>query len=209
MIFPRYPRKPNPETEAAFAQEGQMETPGPQEGAAELRANHELPSPTAGDIEDQIAQLTREKEEERRARVRLQADFENYKKRVERERAEDRVRITAALIETLLPVLDGFERALAVHGDPAYEEHRRGFELIYKQLFDALARMGLVRVRALGQPFDPHLHQAVERVAMASVPEGTVVEELAPGYLVRDRLLRPAMVRVAYSPATESAGTND
>lgn len=132
--------------------------------------------------------------------IRRQADFENYKKRMERERAEGRARAHAVLVESLLPILDGFERALEAHGDASYEEHRKGFELIYRQLFDALARYGLEPIEALGKPFDPHLHHAVERVESAEHDDGTVIEEHQRGYLLGGKVLRPSMVRVAMKP---------
>lgn len=147
--------------------------------------------------------------EERNARIRLQADFENYKKRIERERAEDRARSTAAVLESFLPVLDAFERALTTQADPSGESYRRGFELIYRQLLDSLARQGLTRIESVGQHFDPRIHEAVDRIPTTEFPEGIIVEELSPGYRLGDKLLRPAMVRVAYRPATGSAGAND
>lgn len=151
---------------------------------------------------DQLAKLQAEKDELLGAMVRRQADFENYKKRIERERAEDRSRATAVMIENALPVLDGFERALAAHGDQAYEEYRKGFDLIYRQLLEVLARYGLEAIEAKGKPFDPHLHHAVDRVESPENEDGTVVEEHQRGYLFRERVLRPAMVRVSYRSAS-------
>jgi molecular chaperone GrpE len=139
------------------------------------------------------------------AAVRQLADLDNARKRIERERREDAARITAHVIEPMLPVLDAFERALAAHSDPAYEEYRKGFELIYRQLLEALGRFGVERIEALGRPFDPHVHQAVERVESSEHEDGTVVEDLRHGYKLRERVLRPALVRVAFRPATELA----
>lgn len=153
----------------------------------------------AGDtVAAQLAKVQAEKDELRNTMVRRQADFENYKKRVERERAEDRSRATSVIIEQVLPVLDAFERALAAHADPAYEEYRKGFELIYRQLLDVLTRYGLEPIEAVGHRFDPHLHHAVERVESAEHEDGTVIGEHQKGYLFRERVLRPAMVRVSY-----------
>jgi molecular chaperone GrpE len=151
-------------------------------------------------ITAQLAKLQAEKDELRTAMVRRQADFENYKKRVDRERAEDRSRATAVMVENLLPVLDAFERALAAHADPAYEEYRKGFELIYRQVLDVLVRYGLEPIEAVGRPFDPHLHHAVERVESPDHEDGIVIEEHQKGYLFRERVLRPSMVRVSYRP---------
>ena len=139
------------------------------------------------------------------AAVRQLADLDNARKRIERERREDTAKITAHVIEPLLPVLDAFERALAAHSDPAYEDYRKGFELIYRQLLESLARFGVERIEAMGRPFDPHVHQAVERVESSEHEDGTVVEDLRHGYKLRERVLRPALVRVAFRPATELA----
>ena len=154
----------------------------------------------AAAVAAQLAKLQAEKDELRNTMIRRQADFENYKKRVERERAEDRSRATAVIIEHVLPVLDAFERALAAHADPAYEEYRKGFELIYRQLLDVFVRYGLEPIEAVGHPFDPHLHHAVERVESAEHEDGMVIEEHQKGYLFRERVLRPSMVRVSYRP---------
>jgi len=149
----------------------------------------------------QFAKLQAEKDDLYQTLVRRQADFDNYRKRMERERQEDARRGAAILMESVLPVLDAFERALATKSDGNEEQHRLGFELIYKQLSDAMSRNGLERIAAKGQPFDPFVHQAVERVETAEVEEGTVLEELAPGYRFRGSVLRPSMVRVAAAPA--------
>ena len=133
--------------------------------------------------------------------VRLQADFENYRKRIERDRAAEHQRAVASAIEPILPVLDDFERALETHRDPGYEKFREGFDLIYRRFWGALHKLGLRRIEAAGKPFDPHLHQAVERVESHEHPDGAVIAELAPGYKFHDRVLRPAMVRVAVHPA--------
>jgi len=132
--------------------------------------------------------------------VRLQADFENYRKRIERDRAAEHHRAIGSAIEPILPVLDDFERALETHRDPGYEKFREGFDLIYRRLWAALAKLGLARIEAEGKPFDPHQHQAVERVESHDHPDGAVLAELAPGYKFHDRVLRPAMVRVAVHP---------
>jgi len=132
--------------------------------------------------------------------IRLQADFENYRKRIERDRAAEHYRAIAAAIEPILPILDDFERALETHREPGYEKFRQGFDLIYRRLWAALSKVGLKRIEAQGQQFDPHLHQAVERVESRDHADGVVLAELAPGYKFHDRVLRPAMVRVAVHP---------
>jgi molecular chaperone GrpE len=157
---------------------------------------------------DLLVRLQMEKEElaaKYSAAVRQLADLDNARKRIERERREDSARAVAHVIEPILPALDGFERALAAHSDPAYEDYRKGFEIIYRQLLEALKRFGLERIETLGKPFDPHVHQAVERVESTEYEDGTVVEDLRHGYKLRDRVLRPALVRVAFRPAPEPA----
>jgi len=154
----------------------------------------------AAALAEPLAKLQAENDELRETLIRRQADFENYRKRIERERHEDGQRAAARLIQTLLPVLDAFERALEAHDDPAYEEYRKGLELIYRQLWDALARQGLERIEAKGEPFDPYVHEAVERVESEELEDGTVIEVLQAGYRMRGNVLRPASVRVAVRP---------
>jgi len=174
---------------------------GPEAAEARASATTETPVlPSAEELSEQVNNLKAEIENLKNTMVRRQADFENFRKRLERERAEDGARAVAQVAESLLPVLDAFERALAAHDDPAYEEYRKGFELIDRQLLDALARYGLQPIEAQGQPFDPHVHEAVERVESLEAAEGTVVAELQRGYRLRDRVLRPALVRVAVKP---------
>ena len=150
---------------------------------------------------DPVQKLLAEKKELMDTLVRRQADFENYRKRVEKERHQDRHRGAEHLAESLLPVLDAFDRALASQDDPSTAEFRKGFELIRRQLWDALVKQGLERIESAGKEFNPHLHHAIERVETAEYPEGVVIEELQPGYLFHGRVLRPAMVRVATQPA--------
>jgi molecular chaperone GrpE len=172
--------------------------PSPQPAAA--------PAAEGVPLAEQIARLQAEKDELWQTLIRRQADFENARKRIERERHEGSRRAVARLLEELLPVLDAFERALAAHDDPAYEDYRKGFELIYKQLWEAAARQGLERIEAEGKPFDPHIHQAIERVETEEHPDGTVLEVLQPGYKLGDKLLRPAIVRVAVHPPAKGGG---
>ena len=157
---------------------------------------------------DKLARLEAEREEMRQLLVHRQADFENFRKRVERERREDRDRAVMHLAESLLPVLDNFEWALSVHRDPAYEEYHRGFEMIYRQLTDLLGEHGITRMESpVGRPFDPHLHHAFERTETEEHPEGTIIAEVQAGYRFRDRVLRPAQVRVAVRPGGEKTAS--
>ena len=159
----------------------------------------------AAALAEQIQKLQAEKQELLDTLVRRQADFENYRKRVEKERHHDRYRAVESLIEHVLPVLDAFDRALSGPADSAYAEYRKGFELIRRQLWETLAKQGLVRIEALGQEFNPHFHHAIERVETTEHVDGIVIGELQPGYLFHDRVLRPAMVRVAVAPEPKSA----
>lgn len=155
----------------------------------------------------EVARLAADLQELRQTLLRRQADFDNYRKRIEKERAEDSKRYTARVVEALIPIVDGFEHALAAHNDPAYENYRKGFELIYKQLLDNLAKLGVERVDPTGQPFDPHLHQAVDRVETDKAEDGTVLQVYQPGYVYHGRMLRPAMVRVAVHATSASKQT--
>lgn len=130
--------------------------------------------------------------------LRLRADFENFQKRVEREREEHTRRATAALLVRLLPILDNFERALATKGQAGNGEEslRQGVGLIHRQLGEELRREGLEAVEARGLPFDPNVHEAVATESDSGLPPGTVIDELQRGYSFRGLLLRPAMVRV-------------
>lgn len=151
-----------------------------------------------------VKKLTADLEELRQTLVRHQADFANYRKRAEKENSEAGKRATARVVEALIPVIDGFEHALAAHREAEYENYRKGFELIYKQLLDNVARLGVERIDPLGKPFDPHLHQAMDRVETVEHQDGTILEVYQPGYVYHGRVLRPAMVRVAVQPKTAS-----
>ena len=152
---------------------------------------------------EEMNKLRAEKEELLQTLVRRQADFENFKKRTERERHEEGRRGVERMVLDLIPVLDAFDRALQGHDDPAYEEYRKGVILIRKQLWDALSRHGLQRLDAAGKMFDPHLHQAIERVESAEFPDGFIVDVFQDGYQFHGRVLRPAIVKVAVHPADD------
>ena len=148
----------------------------------------------------EMAKLTADLEELRQSMLRSQADFANYRKRIEKERFEDSKRTTARVIEGLIPIIDGFEHALAAHREAEYENYRKGFELIYKQLLDNITKLGVERIDPVGQAFDPHLHQAMDRTETAEEKDGTILQVFQPGYVFHGRVLRPAMVRVAVHP---------
>ncbi len=152
----------------------------------------------------EVNKLATDLEDLRQTLLRRQADFDNYRKRIEKERADDQKRATGRVIEQLIPVLDGFEQALAAHKEAEYESYRKGFELIYKQLLDNLGKLGAERLDPVGKLFDPHLHQALDRAESTKVPDGTILEVFQPGYVFHGRVLRPAMVRVAVHPHSAS-----
>lgn len=145
--------------------------------------------------DDEFGRLQQELADLRDRSVRTLADFDNYRKRVARERREERRYAAADLIRDLLAVADNLERALSAEGGA--DDLKQGVELIYRQLGETLKRHGVERVAALGEPFDPLVHEAVARYEDEGVSEPLVSEEMQSGYLLYDRLLRPAMVRVA------------
>jgi molecular chaperone GrpE len=130
--------------------------------------------------------------------ARAQAEFENARRRAAKEQQDFRDYAAADAIKPLLPVIDSFERALQVKSDPG--DFRSGVELIYKQLQDALAKLGVRAIPAKGEPFDPRVHEAIEMVETSDAADHEVLEELQRGYKFKDRLLRPAMVKVAKNP---------
>jgi molecular chaperone GrpE len=130
--------------------------------------------------------------------ARLQAEFDNYRKRAARENAEFREYAVADAARALLPVIDSFGLALRNAGARP-EDLRKGVELIHKQFGEVLQKLNVQRIPAQGEPFDPRVHEAIEMVTSDEVPDNHVLEELQPGYRIKERLLRPAMVRVAKS----------
>ncbi len=176
-------------------------------GKSEVKADgldleHELPAAEENDDEPRDAVLLSLKAERDSLldRVaRLQAEFENARKRASREQQEFREYAVADTVKTFLPVLDSFELALRAEGGKK-SEFRSGVELIYKQLQDALLKLGLQPIDAKGSQFDPHLHEAIEMVDTTEAADHEVLDELQRGYKLKDRLVRPAMVRVARNP---------
>ena len=130
--------------------------------------------------------------------LRLQADFENFRRRTAKEKEELTAVITQNMLGDLLPLLDNFERAMAVEQTDG-EAFRKGVEMIFTQLKEVLNKNGLEHIEAEGQPFDPNVHQAVMRVENPDVSDGTVTQVLQKGYRAKGRVIRPAMVQVAGS----------
>jgi molecular chaperone GrpE len=163
---------------------------------ASAGANAQSADVSAGDGELQRIKAERDTLLDRLARA--QAEFENARRRAAKEQQDFRDFATMDSLKTLLPVIDSFERALQVKSEPG--DFRSGVELIYKQLQDALGKLGVKAIPAKGEAFDPRFHEAIEMVETTDVPDHEVVEELQRGYKFKDRLLRPAMVKVAKNP---------
>lgn len=153
------------------------------------------PAPAPGGAISEVEKLKAERDALLDRLARLQAEFDNARKRAVREQQEFREFAASDVIKGMLPALDSFERALKASGESS--EFRNGIELIYRQFQDALQKAGVQPVASVGQVFDPRVHEAIEMVDTAEVPDHHVLEELQRGYKFKDRLLRPAMVRVA------------
>lgn len=149
-------------------------------------------------IEAELAQAKTKAEENYDRLQRLQAEFDNYRKRTIKEKTEIIKYASEHLVAELLPVLDNFERATsAAQKNSDFSSFSQGVEMILRQLQTALGKEGLKAMDAVGQPFDPNLHDAVLRVESDEHPENTVVEELQKGYFLKDKVLRPSMVKVS------------
>ena len=147
---------------------------------------------------DPIADLQRERDDYYDRWMRKAAEFDNYRKRVERERREQSDQAVLDLLQDLLLVVDDFDRALTADvGGERGEAYRRGIELIHTKLHEVLKKQGVRPIEALGADFDPNFHQAVIQESSPGHREGEVIAELRKGYMIGDRLLRPAMVKVA------------
>ena len=156
-------------------------------------------------VHNGVDDLKTELEHVREMYLRKLAEFDNFRKRVDRERGEDRRAGAEEFVKDLLPVLDNFERALE-HADGDSGAFQQGVEMIAKQLWDTLERRGVAEVNPVNEPFDPELHEAVQRVEDSERPPGTVAFVMLKGYKMGDRLIRPALVGVAFDP---EIGEND
>lgn len=148
----------------------------------------------------ELETLRAERDDARERLLRLQAEFDNYRKRMDRQRRELHDHFAMDVLGDFLPVLDDLERALdaaRASNDPALTSHRQGLELVHKQFVDLLKRHQVQPIDALGAPFDPNVHEAVSQEPSDTHDEGQVIAELRRGYRVGDRLLRAAMVKVA------------
>lgn len=174
-----------------------------------LDVDHELPAAEAGVpespssapvAETDVQKLQAERDSLFDRLARQQAEFDNYRKRATREQQDFRQYAVSDALKQFLPVLDSFDRALAAPCNGGDEKLRAGVELVRKQMLDTLARLGVTPIEAEGAAFDPQVHEAIEMVETRDAKDNHVITELQRGYRLKDRLLRPAMVRVARNP---------
>ena len=166
----------------------------PTDGAAAADAA----GPGASPVEDKdVSALQRSVDDLQDRLLRKSAEFDNFRKRVDRERREHAEWAAADVLSDVLGVLDDFDRALSSEAPPEAKSYLAGFELIHRQLGELLRKRGVTAIETLGSDFDPHLHQAVAYDEAPGAREGEVIGELRKGYKLGERLLRPAMVRVA------------
>ncbi|MEO2206788.1 nucleotide exchange factor GrpE [Paenibacillus pabuli] len=188
--------------EQSFAAEEQeqqemtaAESQGPvnEAGAAEAQAEE-----MADQGQDELARLKAEVEETQQRFVRAQADFDNFRRRTQKEKEELAKYASMKLVTELVPVIDNFERAMAtVPEGTESESFSKGIQMIFRQLETVLNNEGLTAMETVGQPFNPEFHQAIMQVESDEYEEGTVVEEVQKGYMLKDKVLRPAMVKVS------------
>src|SRR5947209_19766571 len=176
--------------------ENELAPADPADGFEEKASSAAGDPPSSASNEDELQKLRAERDNLFDRLARLQAEFDNYRKRAAKENADFRDYAVAEVAKSLLPVIDNFSLALKNAGAKP-EDFKKGVELIHKQLLDVLQKMNVQMVPAQGQPFDPRVHEAIEMVESDQAEDNHVLEELQPGYKLKDRLLRPAMVRVA------------
>ena len=152
---------------------------------------------------DPVAELKAERDQLLDRLARLQAEFDNARKRQEREKQEFRDYATGSVVEQFLPVLDNF--ALALNATASAEQLRQGVELIVKQMDEVLRNLNVTGVPTVGQEFDPRVHEALGTVERDDLPDHSIAEEIRKGYRIRERLLRPALVRVVSNPKQAEA----
>jgi molecular chaperone GrpE len=171
----------------------------PEEGSPADNATSADPAVEVAELKAQRDRLAADKAELNDRLLRRQADFENYRKRAERDRSDFLQYAGTEFVREMLPVLDDFERALKV--ESADRTFAKGVELIYTRLLETLKKMGLEPMNTVGKTFDPNLHQAVDRVETDRAEDQSILEEFQKGYNFKGKLLRPAMVKVAVRPS--------
>lgn len=171
-------------------------------GSAEEAVNPEqeiLVTDSADDAGSaELEKLQAEVLEHQQRTLRVQADFDNFRRRTQKEKEDLGKYASSKLITELLPVIDNFERALqASEENPEFESFSKGVNMIFRQLESVLATEGLTAMKSVGEPFNPEYHQAIMQVESDEYEEGIVVEEVQKGYMLKDKVLRPAMVKVS------------
>ena len=155
-------------------------------------------SPGGDELASQVLLLNEQKAELQDLLQRRQAEFDNFRRRTERERSEFVQYAGTELIREILPILDDFERALTA--DAGSKDYAKGVQMIYNRMADTLKKAGLEPIETTGKMFDPHVHQAVEKVQTADAEDNSILGEFQKGYFFKGKLLRPSMVRVAVHP---------
>jgi molecular chaperone GrpE len=181
--------------ESKHGVENELPPADPADGFEEKTAGGDQQGATAT-TDTELQKLRAERNDLFDRLARLQAEFDNYRKRAAKENEDFRDFAVSDAARTLLPVIDSFTLALK-NSAAKPEDLRKGVELIFKQLQDVLQKLKVERIPAQGEPFDPRMHEAIEMVETDAAPDHHVLEELQPGYRIKGRLLRPAMVRVA------------
>lgn len=183
----------------------------PEDPAAEVESDKQTElQATVSALTQDIEALKAQLEDRASQYMRIAADFENFRKRTQKEKEEQEQQVKTATLKELLPIVDNFERArsqIKPQTDAEMNIHK-SYQGVYKQMVESLKRIGVSPMRSEGKEFDPNLHEAVMREATAEHPEGTVLEELVRGYMLGERVLRHAMVKVASAPEEES-GTSE
>ncbi|MBN2983286.1 MULTISPECIES: nucleotide exchange factor GrpE [Cohnella] len=186
--------------EAAMETEAATEagTQQPEQAEADRTAEPEAAETAANEEDSRIQELQRQADDNYQRFLRAQADFDNFRRRTLKEKEELSKYASAKLIGELLPVVDNFQRALKAGGEATDDGAlSKGIEMIYRQLSQVLENEGLKAMEPVGQPFDPEVHQAIMQVESEEYGEGIVVEVVQTGYMLKDKVLRPAMVKVS------------
>ncbi|SEF48456.1 nucleotide exchange factor GrpE [Paenibacillus sp. UNC499MF] len=184
----------NPDTNTAEAEEATYDAE--QAEAAEAAAPEAEGAASGGNTE--LDELRKAAEESQQRLLRAQADFDNFRRRTRQEKEEFAKYASLKLIEQMLPVIDNFDRALVSSRETQdFEALTKGIEMVYRQLEQLMTQEGLTPIEAVGQPFNPEFHQAIMQVESDEHEEGIVVEEVQKGYMLKDKVIRPSMVKVS------------
>ncbi len=164
----------------------------------EAEAAEQVESDTGSTEDPRLAELAKQAEEHQQRYLRAQADFDNFRRRTAKEKEELAQYASMKLIGQLVPTVDNFERALAAASSNSdFDSLAKGVDMIFRQLSQTLEAEGLKAIEAVGQPFNPEFHQAIMQVESDEYEEGIVVEEVQKGYMLKEKVLRPAMVKVS------------